>query len=122
MKAFYSDHFVLPLPPGHRFPMVKYRLLREALTHELPAVRMLEAPAATDGEDCSGQAGLPEFGPRLSGIGGDPQLTERHDDRVAQKKWPGEGRAWQHGVPDQLRVLVADRKIDPCQVTSRRGG
>jgi acetoin utilization deacetylase AcuC-like enzyme len=50
MKAFYSDHFVLPLPPGHRFPMVKYRLLREALTHELPAVRMLEAPAATDGE------------------------------------------------------------------------
>ena len=21
MKAFYTDHFVLPLPPGHRFPM-----------------------------------------------------------------------------------------------------
>lgn len=29
MKVFYSDHFVLPLPAGHRFPMVKYALLRE---------------------------------------------------------------------------------------------
>ena len=29
LKAFYSDHFVLPLPEGHRFPMVKYSMLRE---------------------------------------------------------------------------------------------
>ena len=29
MKAYYSHHFVLPLPPGHRFPMGKYRLLFE---------------------------------------------------------------------------------------------
>ena len=28
MKVFYSDHFVLPLPDGHRFPMTKYSLLR----------------------------------------------------------------------------------------------
>ena len=31
MQAFYADQFVLPLPPGHRFPMPKYRLLRERL-------------------------------------------------------------------------------------------
>ena len=31
MKAFYSDTFVLPLPDDHRFPMAKYRLLRERL-------------------------------------------------------------------------------------------
>ena len=31
MKAFYTDHFVLPLPDGHRFPMKKYSLLREAV-------------------------------------------------------------------------------------------
>lgn len=31
MKLFYCDEFVLPLPPGHRFPMDKYRLLRERL-------------------------------------------------------------------------------------------
>ncbi len=29
MKVYYSDHFVLPLPPEHRFPMVKYSMLRE---------------------------------------------------------------------------------------------
>jgi acetoin utilization deacetylase AcuC-like enzyme len=29
VKVFYSDHFVLPLPEGHRFPMVKYSMLRE---------------------------------------------------------------------------------------------
>ena len=28
MKVFYSDHFVLPLPAGHRFPMAKYSMLR----------------------------------------------------------------------------------------------
>jgi acetoin utilization deacetylase AcuC-like enzyme len=29
MKIYYSDHFVLPLPEGHRFPMSKYSLLRQ---------------------------------------------------------------------------------------------
>jgi acetoin utilization deacetylase AcuC-like enzyme len=29
MKVFYCDHFVLPLPDGHRFPMAKYARLRE---------------------------------------------------------------------------------------------
>jgi acetoin utilization deacetylase AcuC-like enzyme len=26
---YFTDHFELPLPPGHRFPMAKYRLLRD---------------------------------------------------------------------------------------------
>ena len=34
MKAFYSDTFVLPLPEHHRFPMAKYRLLRERLVED----------------------------------------------------------------------------------------
>ena len=34
MNAFYSDTFVLPLPEHHRFPMAKYRLLRERLVGE----------------------------------------------------------------------------------------
>jgi len=50
MKAFYSDHFVLPLPEGHRFPMAKYSMLREELVQELSAVQMFEAPVATEGE------------------------------------------------------------------------
>lgn len=31
MKLFHTDLFVLPLPDGHRFPMARYRLLRERL-------------------------------------------------------------------------------------------
>ena len=49
MQAFYSDHFVLPLPQGHRFPMSKYRLLRERL-EGVAGLVMNEAPAASDGE------------------------------------------------------------------------
>ena len=47
MKAFYTDHFVLPLPAGHRFPMEKYSRLRD-LVAVLPEVELLEAPSATD--------------------------------------------------------------------------
>lgn len=50
MQAFYADHFVLPLPEGHRFPMRKYSRLRDRLAAELPGVRFAEAPAASDGE------------------------------------------------------------------------
>jgi acetoin utilization deacetylase AcuC-like enzyme len=50
MKAFYSDRFVLPLPPGHRFPMQKYYLLRERVQAELPDVELSEAPVASDSE------------------------------------------------------------------------
>ena len=50
MQAFYADHFVLPLPEGHRFPMRKYSRLRDRLAAELPGVRFFEAPAASDGE------------------------------------------------------------------------
>ena len=50
MKAFYSDQFVLPLPAGHRFPMAKYRLLRDRVAADLPQVRFAQAPAASDGE------------------------------------------------------------------------
>lgn len=32
MKIFYCDHFLLPLPAGHRFPMAKYALLRQRVT------------------------------------------------------------------------------------------
>ena len=49
MQAFYADQFVLPLPPGHGFPMSKYRLLREQL-EGLPGLEMCQALPASDGE------------------------------------------------------------------------
>lgn len=50
VQAFHSDHFVLPLPEGHRFPMVKYRLLRDRVAAELAGIDLIEAPAARDDE------------------------------------------------------------------------
>jgi acetoin utilization deacetylase AcuC-like enzyme len=50
MRAFYSDQFVLPLPEGHRFPMAKYRLLRDRLAHVLPELQLAAAEPASDGE------------------------------------------------------------------------
>ncbi len=50
MHAYYATDFVLPLPPGHRFPMEKYALLRQALAQQLPDVQFSQALAASDGE------------------------------------------------------------------------
>lgn len=47
LSCFYADHFVLPLPEGHRFPMEKYRLLRERVADDNRFV-LREAPPATD--------------------------------------------------------------------------
>jgi acetoin utilization deacetylase AcuC-like enzyme len=50
VQVFYSTQFVLPLPPGHRFPMAKYQLLRDRLMDEVPGVELQQAEPATDGE------------------------------------------------------------------------
>ena len=47
MKAFYTDHFVLPLPAGHRFPMEKYSRLRD-LVGSQAGIELVEAPSVTD--------------------------------------------------------------------------
>jgi acetoin utilization deacetylase AcuC-like enzyme len=50
MRAFYADHFVLPLPEGHTFPMGKYEKLRARVVAELPGIRLGPALPASDGE------------------------------------------------------------------------
>jgi acetoin utilization deacetylase AcuC-like enzyme len=50
MQVFYANQFVLPLPSGHRFPMEKYRLLRDRLAAELPDIALAPAEPASDGE------------------------------------------------------------------------
>jgi acetoin utilization deacetylase AcuC-like enzyme len=50
MKTFYTDHFVLPLPEGHRFPMAKYSLLRQRVVESgvVGPGDLMPAEAATD--------------------------------------------------------------------------
>ncbi len=49
MRAFYSDHFVLPLPEGHKFPMAKYSRLRERILADgvVASEDLHEAPLAS---------------------------------------------------------------------------
>ena len=49
MRAYCSIATGWPCRPGHRFPVSKYRLLRERLEGH-PGLALIEAPAATDGE------------------------------------------------------------------------
>jgi acetoin utilization deacetylase AcuC-like enzyme len=48
MRAFAHDVFTYPLPPGHRFPLAKYRLVREGA--EAAGIDVRPARAATRGE------------------------------------------------------------------------
>jgi acetoin utilization deacetylase AcuC-like enzyme len=50
MQAFYADHFVLPLPEGHTFPMGKYEKLRARVAAECPGIGLRPALPASDGE------------------------------------------------------------------------
>ncbi|MBW3593472.1 MAG: histone deacetylase [Actinobacteria bacterium] len=48
MLAFAHDVFTYPLPADHRFPLAKYRLVRESAT--AAGIQIREAPAATRAE------------------------------------------------------------------------
>jgi acetoin utilization deacetylase AcuC-like enzyme len=52
VRAFYTDRFVLPLPAGHRFPMVKYSRVRERCVAEgVLAPGALAEPAVARWDD-----------------------------------------------------------------------
>jgi acetoin utilization deacetylase AcuC-like enzyme len=87
VHAFYADHFVLPLPAGHRFPMGKYAALRERLLREQPHIHWHEACPATDGElalvhtpryiEAVGTGGLSAAEQREIGFPWSPAMVER---------------------------------------------
>jgi acetoin utilization deacetylase AcuC-like enzyme len=54
VRIYYTDHYVLPLPSGHRFPMQKYAMLRERVESAgLAGSHGLSLPpAATDEQIC----------------------------------------------------------------------
>jgi acetoin utilization deacetylase AcuC-like enzyme len=89
LKVYYTDHFVLPLPPGHRFPMEKYALLRRRVMDSglFAAADLVEPAPATEEEllrvhtaeyvrrVCAGE--LTEAEVRRIGFRWSPQMVER---------------------------------------------
>ena len=50
MPVYFSDHYTLPLPEEHRFPMSKYRMLRDylILNNIITEQQLHESPLATE--------------------------------------------------------------------------
>jgi acetoin utilization deacetylase AcuC-like enzyme len=89
VRAFYSDHFVLPLPADHKFPMAKYARLRERVLAEgiLDAAELHEAPLAARADlllvhdepyvDAVFDGSLPPLAQRRIGFPWSPGMVER---------------------------------------------
>jgi len=77
VKLFYTGHFVLPLPPGHRFPMEKYSRLRDTLTASgrFTDGDIVVPPAASDVEIL--RAHHPDYLARVAGGTIDPAEMRR---------------------------------------------
>ena len=89
MQIYYTDHFVLPLPQGHRFPMVKYARLRERVLAAgiVPPHELVEPAPATEAQltrahdatyvarVCEGR--LPPQEQRRMGFPWSPAMVER---------------------------------------------
>ena len=89
MRAFYSDHFMLPLPEGHKFPMAKYSRLRERILADgvIAPGDLQEAPLASLDDlrlvhdsgyvDAVVNGTLPRDIQRRIGFPWSPQMVER---------------------------------------------
>ena len=94
MRAFYSDRYVIPLPPQHRFPIVKYALIRQRLDAEgvLKAHQLVRPPLVERDEALLVHTA--DYYDRL--VAG--QLTEREIRRL--------GLPWSTALVGRSRVSV----------------
>lgn len=106
MQVYYATQFVLPLPPGHRFPMAKYQLLRDRLADELPEVELMQALPATDGE--LALAHSPAYIQAISDGSIDPKLMREI------------GFPWSPAMAERARRSVG-ATISACRAASRTG-
>jgi acetoin utilization deacetylase AcuC-like enzyme len=108
MKIFHCDQFPFPLPPGHRFPIQKYVLLREAvMATRLVAPRDLIAPEPAT----------------------DEQILRAHDDDYLQRVKSGQltpkemrsiGLPWSPELVARARCSVGGT-ISACRAALREG-
>jgi acetoin utilization deacetylase AcuC-like enzyme len=119
VKAFYSDTFVLPLPAQHRFPMAKYRRLRERLVEDgVLDARDLHVPDAAawddlrlvhdaDYVDAVASGTLTGDAQRRIGFPWSPMMVERSRRSVgATIAAAREVLGWRTGLPDAPRVAA----------------
>jgi len=108
MKIFYTDHFVLPLPAGHCFPMEKYSLLRQ---------RVLQAGLSGDDALCELHSAT------------DDEILRAHDAGYLRRVTGGEftpaeirriGFAWTPQMVERSR-RSAGATIEACRFALEEG-
>ena len=121
MKAYYCDHFVLPLPEGHRFPMRKYACLRQQIieTDILQNIELCVPDAATDEQllrahtpdylDKVKYGGLTGKEMRRIGFPWSPELVER-----SRRSSGGTIRACQTALDEGVSVNLAGGTHHAC--------
>jgi len=128
MKAFYSDTFVLPLPEHHRFPMSKYRLLRERIVAEgivAPADLHVPEPASWEDVRLVHDAGyvdavangtLPAAAQRRIGFPWSPMMVERSRRSVGATL--AAAREVVRCSVSLSGAPIAAREVVPCEADS----
>ena len=108
MQIFHTDQFVLPLPDGHRFPMIKYAMLRERVKASglCRGEALRVPPAAADGD-----------------------LLRAHDDAYVQRVLSGNltpqqvraiGFPWTPQMVERSRRLIG-ATIEACSAALAQG-
>lgn len=108
MKIYYADHFSVPLPPGHPFPIEKYALLRKKIARRktVSAENLLVPPAAT--VEQLTRAHTTAYVNRV--ING--ELTRKEQRRI--------GFPWSKGMVERSRRTVG-ATIQACRSARRDG-
>jgi len=107
VRAFYCDHFVLPLPEGHRFPMDKYaRLRRRVLQDQILSADDLIEPHAASWDDLC-RVHTPEYAARVR-----DGLLSRDEQRRIGFPWSAQmverSRRSVGGTIDAARAALED--------------
>ncbi len=108
MKLYYHDHFVLPLPEGHRFPMEKYARLRERLVNDphFSPIEFLVPEQATLDELC---------------LAHDPLYVERFlEGNMSEKEMRRIGFPWTPQLVERARRSVGGT-IAACRAALQEG-
>lgn len=94
LQVYYHDHFPVPLPKDHRFPMPKYALLRQ---------KVMQSDLASQVELCPG----PAASDRELTLAHDPVYVRRvQNGELSQKEMRRIGFPWSLGLVERSRRSV----------------
>ena len=107
MKIFYSDHFLVPLPVTHHFPMPKYARLHESVRSAgLPGITLVSSAAASDAQ--LSLVHNPDYVQRMA----QGKMTEKEMRRI--------GFPWSEQLVERSRRAVGGT-IGPCRAAVQEG-